>query len=133
MPTETMIRRSQASIHVLSFRCFEFQTCWTGGRGLGKRRPEGDGARGCGRRVDTSKGHLFGRLEATGISLATFPSTFHLTPRDLTRVDECLDAVMWERSPIAVHAVSQRGALETVLSAILVISLCAKVLFGLGN
>ena len=40
------------------------------------------------RRVDASKARL-GRLEATGISLAAFPSTFHLTPRHLTCVDEC--------------------------------------------
>jgi hypothetical protein len=92
-----------------------------------------NGARGCGRRVDTSKGHLFGRLEATGISLATFPSTVHLAPGNLTRVDERFDAVVWESPSIAVHAVPQRGALESVLSAVLVISLRAKVLFGLGN
>ena len=65
------------------------------------------------RRVDASKACLFGRFEATAISLTAFPSTFHLAPRDITRVDEGLDAV--------------------VLSAVLVTGLCAKVLLSLGN
>ena len=47
------------------------------------------------RRVEVSKVRLFGRVEATGISLTAFFATFHLSTRDLTRVDECLDAVMW--------------------------------------
>ena len=39
------------------------------------------------RRVDASKARLFGRLEATGISLTAFLATFHLTTRDFTGVD----------------------------------------------
>ena len=39
------------------------------------------------RRVEASKARLFGRLEATGISLTAFLATFHLTSRDLTGID----------------------------------------------
>jgi hypothetical protein len=85
------------------------------------------------RRVDASKARLFGLLEATGISLTAFFATFHLSTRDLTRVDKCFDAVVRKGSSVAVHAVPQRGALQPVLAAIFAIGLCAKVLFGLGN
>jgi hypothetical protein len=79
------------------------------------------------------KARLFGLLEATGISLTAFLATFHLTTRDLTRVDECFDAVMWKGSSVAVHAVPQCRALQPVLTAIFAIGLRAKVFFGLGN
>jgi hypothetical protein len=71
--------------------------------------------------------------KSTGISLTAFPSPLHLASRDLTGLDQCFDALVWQRSSVAVHAVPQRRALQPVLTAIFAIGRRAKVLFTLGN
>jgi hypothetical protein len=54
-------------------------------------------------------------------------ATLHFASRHLSGIDQCLEAVMWHRSTVAVHAVPQGGALKSVLTAIFVI------LFFLGG
>ena len=75
----------------------------------------------------------FRSLSRHRASLAAFLSPFHLASRDFVGVDKGVDTVMWQRSSVAIHAVPQSGALESVLSAIFVVGLSTKLLFILSN
>src|SRR3974390_2096835 len=62
----------------------------------------------------------------SGISPTALLTALHFASRHLSGINECLDAAMWQRSTVAVHAIAQGRAVQPVLSAELVIGRTAR-------